>query len=307
MFKATHMEYKDYGHCIHLTNGVIELVATVDVGPRIVRYGYVDGVNILNDNQNAFDPVTDDEYEKYFGKGKQFNNYGGHRLWLSPEYYPDMYYPDNDQVEVEVFNNGIILTPPPQTENKVQLRMRITLDPDDTNVTIEHTVVNYGDRVKECALWALTVAAKGGTEIIPLNTHDTGLLPNGKIELWPYTDLRTDNIYIGKKYVTIRQPQTGRLKLGFELKKGNIYYVVDDTVFMKNYYPNYPTGNYPDGGVSYETYSCDFFTELETLSELKKIARSESLTHTERWSLCKKPCDFDPADDDSIDNFINKL
>ena len=80
MFKATHMEYKDYGHCIHLTNGVIELIATVDVGPRIVRYGYVDGVNILNDNQSAFEPVTDDEYEKYFGKGKQFNNYGGHRL-----------------------------------------------------------------------------------------------------------------------------------------------------------------------------------------------------------------------------------
>ncbi len=307
MFKSEHIEYKSYGHCIRLTNGVIELIATVAVGPRIVRYGYVGGENIINDNAELFEPTTDKQFEEYYGKGKAFNNYGGHRLWLSPEYYPEIYYPDNEQVEVEVFDNGIILTPPPQKENQVQLRMKITLDPDDTNVEIEHTVRNYGDRIKECALWALTVAAKGGTEIIPMNTNDTGFLPNNKIMVWPYTDLRTDNIYIGKKYATVRQPETGRLKLGFELRKGTVYYVLGDDVFVKNYYPHYPTGVYPDGGVSYETYSCDFFTELETLSELKKIARNETISHTERWSLCKKPCEFNPTDDGSIDEFLSKL
>lgn len=307
MFESKYMNYKSFGKCIYLTNGAVEVIATVDAGPRIVRYGYVGGGNMLYDNPEKFDDVTDAEFEKYFGKGTAFKIYGGHRLWLSPEYYPDMYYPDNAPVKVDIFENGVLLTPPYQKENKVQLSMRISLDPDDTNVTVEHTVLNCGDRIKECALWAITACAEGGTEVIPLNTHDTGFLPNNKIAVWPYTDMRAENIYLGKKYATVCQPKIGRLKLGFELKDGTVYYIVGDDVFIKNYYPHYPTGVYPDGGVSLETYSSDFYTEIETLGELKKLAKGETATHTERWSLCKKPSEFNVTNEASIDNFVNKL
>lgn len=37
--------FKDYGRCICVTNGVIEAYVTVDIGPRIIRFGYVDGQN----------------------------------------------------------------------------------------------------------------------------------------------------------------------------------------------------------------------------------------------------------------------
>ena len=307
MFETKVIEYKDYGKCLCMTNGVIDVVVTTDFGPRIIRYGFIDGTNIMNDNRDLFSSTCDEKYEKYFGKGKYFNIYGGHRLWTSPEYYPEMYYPDNTPVAYEIIENGVVFTPDFQTENELQMKIKVTLDPDDTNIEVTHYATNASERVKEFSLWALTLSAKGGIEIIPMNTHDTKLLPNGKMVLWPYTDLRTDNIYLGHKYVTISQPETDRLKLGFELKKGVVYYVVNDVVFIKNYYPTYPTGVYPDGGVSFETYSCNRFTELETLSELKKVAPGETVTHTERWSLCKKPCDFDTHDDDSIDEFISKL
>ncbi len=307
MFTHEHITYKDYGRCISVSNGIVKVIVTEDFGPRIVFYGYVDGQNVLFDNPSIFENIEDEPFKKYFGKEKFYNHYGGHRLWTSPEYYPEMYYPDNDPVQVECISNGVVLTPPPQVENGLQLKIRIELDADDTNIKIEHTIINIGERTKELAPWALSMSAKGGVEIIPLNTKDTKLLPNGTITIWPYTDLRSESLYLGKKYITVQQPKEGAIKLGLNLQNGTVYYVVGDTVFIKNYYPNYPNGIYPDGGASYETYSSNDLTELETLGELKKLATGEKSVHIENWSLCKKPCDIDYKNDDSIDSFISKL
>jgi hypothetical protein len=48
---------------------------------------------------------------------------------------------------------------------------------------------------------------------------------------------------------------------------------------------NHPDGEYPDFGCSCEVYACDVFTEAETLSELKTLAKGESITHDETWTL----------------------
>lgn len=90
--------FKDYGRCICVTNGVIEAYVTVDIGPRIIRFGYVDGQNIMCSNRKAFGPKDDKEFTDYFGEGKRWENLGGHRIWLSPESYPETYYPDLEPV-----------------------------------------------------------------------------------------------------------------------------------------------------------------------------------------------------------------
>ena len=61
-------DFEYYGNCVHITNGIIEVIVTIDVGPRIVRFGYVGGENMLyNDLQRSY--VTDgNEYEDVFGK-----------------------------------------------------------------------------------------------------------------------------------------------------------------------------------------------------------------------------------------------
>lgn len=311
MVNVQEINYKDYGRCLRLYNDVVEIVTTLDFGPRIVRYGFIDGVNIFNDKKELFTKSVGQPFKDYYGEDKFFCLYGGHRLWTSPEWYPEMYYPDNDPVAYEVFEEdgkkSVMLTPPAQEKNFIQMKIKLTLDADDSNVEVVHYVTNLGTRIKEFAIWCLSLCSKGGLEIIPMNTNQTGYLPNGKIAVWPYTDLRMDEIYFGKKYTTIKQPDVNRLKLGFHLKDGTVYYVLEDSVFVKNYYPNYETGVYPDGGVSYETYSCANFTEIETLGELKRVAPNETVSHTERWSLCKKPCDFERKDDESIENFISKL
>ena len=62
-----------------------------------------------------------------------------------------------------------------------------------------------------------------------------------------------------------------------------------------------------DGGCSFETYTNDSMIEVESLSELKTVKPGETVTHTESWALCKRPCDIDFKNDKSIDNMLEKL
>lgn len=85
--------FKDYGKCLSLSNGVIEAYVTLDMGPRIIKFGYTGGQNIMCSSRTAFEPKEDSAFAEYYGEGRRWENLGGHRIWLSPEAYPQTYYP----------------------------------------------------------------------------------------------------------------------------------------------------------------------------------------------------------------------
>lgn len=303
------IEFKNYGKCVKLDNGIIEATATIDIGPRIISFGFIGGVNILNTKKDEFKPINNSDFDKHFYPGATWNNYGGHRLWASPEKTPDTYYPDCNPVKYEFTDNGVVLTPDPQTENGLAMQVELKMSENEASMDVLHSMTNIANTEQDLALWALSVSAQGGTLILPLNTNDTGLLHNRTISVWPYTDLSDNRIFFGKKYATVIQDPaaTSPMKLGFDLNQGEAYYVLEDTVFKNKYYPNHPDGRYPDGGVSMETYNCGLFIEIETLSEQAVMKSGETKTHLETWSLMKKPCDLNPKDNRSIDAFIEKL
>ena len=43
--EKTEISHSQWGRCVRLSNGTIELLATVDFGPRIIYFGAVGGVN----------------------------------------------------------------------------------------------------------------------------------------------------------------------------------------------------------------------------------------------------------------------
>src|SRR5262249_25565750 len=105
------VEYKGWKNNLRLTNGQVELVATLDVGPRIIRFGFTGG-------ENAFK-----EYPDQLGKTgeKDWQNRGGHRLWHAPEAMPRTYFPDNGPVAWKELSEGVVrLTPAPETSVGVQ-------------------------------------------------------------------------------------------------------------------------------------------------------------------------------------------
>ncbi len=301
--------FKDYGKCVSISNGVIEAYVTVDLGPRIIKFGFVGEQNIMQSNRKEFGNKTDEIFTKYFGEGKAWENFGGHRIWLSPESYPETYYPDDSSVSYTITENGAIFTPKPEYENGVSKTLEIKMDKDDTNMQVIMNVKNITDKPKSFAIWGLTVSEKNGTVIIPMNTNNTGLLHNRSISVWSYTDLSDERIYFGKRYATVKHdPEAEKpLKLGFDLNSGCVYYVLGDDVFCKRYATNHPDGVYPDAGCSFETYSCSVFTEVESLGELKTVAPNETSSLIESWSLCKRTVDVDFRNDNSIDNLLKSI
>lgn len=303
------IEFKNYGKCVKLSNGIIEAVATVGIGPRIVFFGFVGGENIMNTEKDKFPPANNEHYDKHYYKGATWNNYGGHRLWASPEKMPDTYYPDCEPVEYELTENGVILTPPPQTANGLQMQIELIMSDNEPTMDVKHNMTNIADKPQDLALWALSVSAQDGVLIIPMNTNNTGLLHNRMISVWPYTDMSDDRIFYGKNYITLRQDRNVKapIKFGFDLNQGLAYYLLGNSVFKKKYYPNHPCGRYPDGGVSMETYNCSLFIEIETLSEQKVMAPGTTESHLESWTMLKKPQELNERDNDSIDAFVKAL
>ena len=82
------------GHdALTLSNGTVELVVTTGIGPRIIRYAFVGGENILAELADT--PAT----TTALGDWKPW---GGHRLWAAPESMPGSYGPDNGPVQAKV-------------------------------------------------------------------------------------------------------------------------------------------------------------------------------------------------------------
>ena len=106
------IQYENYGRCVQISNGLIDLVVTIEVGPRIVRFGFVNEENVLyNDLERKLVNHNPSIAERY-GKNAAFYCYGGHRVWISPERMPESYYPDNDPVVYGILPDGVSLPPP---------------------------------------------------------------------------------------------------------------------------------------------------------------------------------------------------
>ena len=280
------LTYKNYGSCLKLENAAAELIITLGVGPRVIAYNLKGKPNMMWTDTARTGAQSGPHFDSYFYPGATWYSYGGHRLWTSPESSPETYYPDNDPVEYVIKGNTVTLTPPPQKNNNLQYVITVTLDETSSKVTLSQKVVNTGGENKKFAVWGLTVLDIGGTEIIPHNTKDTGLLQNRLISVWPYDDMTDSRINWGNKYITVYADKNaaGPFKIGTNNQSGWAAYLNNGQLFVKHF-THFEDEEYPDYGCSFETYTCPEFLELETLSPLKDVAPGDSITHTETWEL----------------------
>jgi len=299
---AKEIQYKNFGKCIELTNGIIKVIVTVDVGPRIINYSFTDGENIFWEDINR-EETTDEVVEAY---GSPWYLYGGHRLWTSPEASPRTYYADNDPVDYSFIPDGAIFTQKIQKTNQIQCQIAVSLSPDSSDVKICHRITNRNAWNIEFAIWALSVMSQGGLEVIPQPTTDTGLLNNRVIGIWPYAKFTDPRIKWGDRYITMVQDPLNQpaYELGINSEHGFAMYFNHGDVFVKKF-DVVKNGKYPDGGMSFESFVCGLFLESESLGELKNVAPGETIEHYEYWSLQKgdRPQN---TDDDTLDCLVSQ-
>ncbi len=294
--KMEKINFLGWENSIKLSNGIIDVVATTDIGPRIVRFGFENDVNEFN-----LDPKTIG-----LKGGDEYRYYGGHRLWHSPEDRKRTYIPDNDEVDWHEIENGVRLIQKPEKWVNTQKQIDIILSPDESRVRLVHRITNLGAWPIELSAWTITVLNTGGIEIIPQPNKDTDLLPNRQIVLWPYSKMNDKRVYWGEKYIALKQDPNNKapFKLGINNQEGWAAYARGGHLFVKRYYPQHDA-TYPDFGVSFETYTNDWMLEIETLSPFTKLQPGETVEHVEEWELYNN-VNVKDIDEGAFDEVVEK-
>lgn len=277
MIQCYETEYRNFGRCVCLENGIIKLMAMLDAGPRIIYFGTQGHGNIL------FEDLSRDFYEMNKGFGTWYA-YGGHRLWSAPEQLPDTYYPDNSRVSMK-YANGVLTLEPPQTPAGMQHRLIITMTQGNA-VHIRNEITNMSEKTARFAPWSVTGLASGGTEFIPLCTENNGFLPNRTMSLWSYSGIQDPRFCLTDSYATLRHDKAAEkpFKVGFNVTDGYIVYVAGDQVFKKTF-ASYAKTDYPDFCCNFETYTNRHFLECELLGEERDYRPSETAAIDETWEI----------------------
>jgi hypothetical protein len=282
--KIEKINFKGWPNSYRMTNGEVELVVTGDVGPRIIRYGFVGGQNIFK------------EYADQIGKTgeKEWQIRGGHRLWVGPEVPPPSpitYAVDNFPVNIVIKGDTIEATPPLEREAGLQKQIIVKLAASGSAVEVTHRITNKKAQPMALAAWALTAMAPGGVGIHglpPRGTHPEMLTPTNPLVMWAFTDLSDKRWQFTQKYILLRQdPKATRpQKIGSFNKDTFGAYYLGSELFIKRYTAD-PGKTYPDMGSSFETFTNADMLESETMGPLTTLAPGATVEHVERWSLHK--------------------
>jgi hypothetical protein len=282
------VEYRGWKNNLRLSNGDVELIVTLDVGPRVICYRLPGGFNVMKN------------YDEQMGRSgeAEWQIRGGHRFWLAPEDLTRTYFPDNRPVKYEPIGpESARITPPPETEYGVQKVMELKLAPKGTRVDVTLRVTNTGTTATELAPWGPTVLAPGGMEIIPLpkkSPHPghpknakspADYAPDQEMILWPYFDFTDRRWMFGSRYIFLRQDVTkGPTKIGLAHRMGWVAYLNSGVLFVKRF--DYREGAvYPDMGTRYQTFTYQEMLEMETVGELVTLRPDQSAELTESWEL----------------------
>lgn len=271
-----------------LANNQVELLVTLDVGPRVISYRRLDGLNLFK---------TFDDQLGMSGE-KDWQSRGGHRLWIAPE-TTSTYFPDNQPVSYEIMGeNHICLRSPPELESGVEKELEIILDESGSAVQLNHSLTAVRTLDSAIAPWGLTVLKPGGKAIVPMppmsphpndlpsgNDADLNLLPNRSVSLWTYTDVNDPRFTWCDNRLEITQDETmSSTKLGFLHRMQTADYEVDGCRFSKTI--DYrEDATYPDGNCNLEIFTDGSMLELESLGPLVTLNKGERIVHTETWSL----------------------
>ena len=261
------VEFFGLKNCYHIFNDTVELIATTEVGPNIVRFGFIG-------ERNEF-------------LGKVSDRFAGHMLRHAPE-ARERSCPATDPVAIEEHDKFIRLTQPTEKPTGIQKEMDIPTFIDDNHVRIVHRLYNRGLWAIEISPWADTIMPPGGKAILPLPPRfprrgGGPVLPTCSIAIWCYCNLADPRLVWGEKYVMLKQDSKvpGAYKLGMLVSDGWVAYYNEGHLFVVTY--DYKEdAKYPDFNSPVEIMSAEA-VELETLAPLVTLKPGSSTEYIENW------------------------
>ena len=279
--KIEKIAYGGWPNCYRIYNDEVELILTSDVGPRVIRFGFLGGQNLFK------------EFDEQMGKSGEssWQIRGGHRLWIGPEDLEYTYGLDNGPIEIEINTDCIRAIQPTEPETGLQKVMELHLAATGPEVHVTHRVSNRNRLAVEFAPWAPSVMAQGGIGITgfpPRGTHPEMLAPTNPLVMWAYTDLSDPRWIFMKKYLGLRQDRNAKSPQKIGLFNPHTFgaYLLNDELFLKQYHAD-PAKPYPEFFCSFQAFTNADFLELETFGAFVKLLPGQSVELIENWSLHK--------------------
>jgi hypothetical protein len=298
--KVEKTEFKGWRNCYRISNGEVELIVTADVGPRVIRFGFIGGQNLFK------------EYAEQLGKTgeEKFQLRGGSRVWKAPEDPIATWAPDNVPVEITTNATGLVARAPAEPLSMLQKEIEVSMDRSGTKVTVSNRITNRSLYTLEFSPWVLTMMAQGGMAIAgfpPRGKHPINLEATNPLVMWAYTNLADKRWKFTKKYLTLQQDpnNSDAQKLGTFNADTWGAYLLNGEAFIKRTKSD-PTKTYPDFGCSFETFTNNEFLEIETLGPFTKIAPGQTVQQTEQWGLFRN-VKISEVSDEAIDHAILPL
>ena len=275
------LPYQGWQDCYQIESGDCRMIATADVGPRVVHLSKGNGINLLK------------LFEAQVGKtgGDQWRVYGGHRVWYAPEDLVDSYIPDNLPVRTEVISpKEVVFKVCLKPEVEKTLIMRVANK--GKGFELVNQVRNLGGEVLRTASWGITSLAPGGVGFMPLSkasTPEETLCASGRLNTWDYTDF-SDPAYVWRSgWVELHQPRAqSKQKVGTFLSMPWLAYRLENNLVIKTFdflRASMSAADFPDQGSNVEVYFDPFLLELEGLSPWADLEPGESVSHIERLHI----------------------
>lgn len=277
--------YGGWTRCLELDNGHLRLIATLEVGPRILFCGASGGPNLFKEFPSQAGKRVPDQADPSSG---DWLIWGGHRLWVAPE-AEYCYLPDNQPVRTESLGTDAVrLIAPDEAGPGWRREIDLHLQPGAARVRVVHRLVSLRDQSEPVAPWALSVMDAGGTAHLPqpaLGSHPEDLLPNRNLVVWPYVRLDDPRFTLGLPDWTIQQRAGSKpFKIGLMHRGAPVAYVNKGYRFSTTV-PWTEGAAYPDYGVNCEIFTNGEMLEVETLAPLKKLRAGETAEHAVEWEV----------------------
>jgi hypothetical protein len=302
--------YNRWKNNLRLRGAKNELVITLDVGPRVIRYAPHDGPNAFVELSEQIGGTDESEWMIR----------GGHRFWTAPE-AGHSYDLDNKPVSwKKLGDTAVELTQPPSKKFGFQKTMRVELLPGAEEVVrVTHRLTAIGDQTLELTPWALSVMDIGGTCVVPQPKFDLHpsefpdgratkpeeFLPNREFVLWPFTDLTDGRYKFSENFLRFSyQSGLAATKLGLKFEGGWIAYENKGLLFAKHV-PRQGGVPYPDRGVNLELFTNNTILEMESLAPFQPLQPGQSREHVEHWVL--RPATKSLANEADALEFFSKL
>lgn len=275
------------GYC--LENDVLSIGIVPSVGGRIIslkfqdeEFFYVDK-NLMG-KQNDLSDLTDlTSIKKKFG----FQLWGGDKTWVAPENeWINLTPPldlDSGEYEIELIEDGVIMTSPICRETGLQIIREIRLNQNDIFLT-QH-FINQSKQTKRCAIWNVTQMTRPCDLFFPAKNNYVDPVTRFSASVEHQSELVS--FVEGWAKIACRAPI--QFKYGALLSEPiakAIREVNGKPLTMIRHVEIDPSATYPENHM-FEVYnSSDYnYFEFEILSPLVDLKPNAKTTQRQRWEF----------------------